>query len=338
MSAKKANIYDVAELAGVSHQTVSRVLNNHPSLKPATREKVEKAITKLQYRPNQAARQLVTSQSRMIGLLTSGSELFGPSSILKAMEREARTAGYSAISISVATESKDSWSDAISQLRSLNIDGIITIALPREIVNKVEKAISGAALVVVDTEPTKTSDVVNIDNVLGGKTATQKLIDLGHKDIVHISGPANAYEAQMRQRGYENAMHDNGLKVRILEGDWSISTGFELTEKIVNSGKLPTAFFCANDHLAIGVMKALHINNISVPGDVSVIGFDDIPEAAYLTPSLTTLRQDFDEVGRAAITKALSQLSGDSVKETIILEAKLIERNSTQALTSGKRK
>ena len=338
MSTKKANIYDVAELAGVSHQTVSRVLNNHPSLKPATREKVEKAIAKLNYRPNQAARQLVTSESKMIGILTSGSELFGPSSILKAMEREARGAGYSAIAISVETESKESWIDVIAQLRSLNIDGIITIALPREIVNKVEKAFTGTPLVVVDTEPAKGSDVVNIDNVSGGFMATQHLVDLGHKDILHITGPGLAYESNLRRKGYEDAMRANRLKERILEGDWSIETGFERAGKLADSKKLPTAFFCANDHLAVGVMKALLKRGVRIPEDVSVVGFDDIPEAAYLVPSLTTVRQEFNLVGKKAIDRVLEQLKGNNSPEITFLPLHLIERNSTQALKQGKRK
>jgi DNA-binding LacI/PurR family transcriptional regulator len=338
MSNKKANIYDVANLAGVSHQTVSRVLNNHPSLKPATREKVEKAIAKLNYRPNQAARQLVTSESKMIGILTSGSELFGPSSILKAMEREARSAGYSSIAISVETQSKESWIDVIAQLRSLNIDGIITIALPREIVNKVEKAFTGTPLVVVDTEPAKGSDVVNIDNVSGGFMATQHLIDLGHKNIAHITGPALAYEGNLRRQGYEEAMKQNGLKPRIIDGDWSIETGFNVAGKLVDEKKLPTAFFCANDHLAVGVMKALFKKGFKIPEDISIVGFDDIPEAAYLLPSLTTVRQEFNLVGKIAIDRVLNQLTGDKSREITFLPLNLLERNSTQALTHGKRK
>ena len=186
---KKANIYDVAELAGVSHQTVSRVLNNHPSLRPETREKVEKAIAKLNYRPNQAARQLVTSQSRMIGLLIANSELFGPAAILTEMEREARLSGYSIISIPVLPDSKESWLEGIEHLRNLEIDGVITIALPREMMSTVAKSLSGAVIVVVDTEPTKEFDVFNIDNKLGGKLATEHLIELGHKNILHVTGP-----------------------------------------------------------------------------------------------------------------------------------------------------
>lgn len=327
---KKANIYDVAALAGVSHQTVSRVLNNHASLRPETREKVERAIAKLEYRPNLAARQLVTSRSLMIGLLVTGSDLYGPSSILNAMEREARAAGYSVISFSVNPESRDSWQDGIEQLRRLNIDGVITIALPQKIIGDIEKSLTGVALVVVDTEPTKKIDVVNVDNVSGGEMATQHLIDLGHTLITHISGPVNAYEAQTRQIGYEAAMNRAGLSPNVVVGDWSIETGYKAVLSLLKKSKTPSAIFCANDHLAIGAMKALHELGHQVPVAMSIIGFDDLPESAYLIPSLTTIRQNFDRLGELAINRVLSQIQKSSQHETLMIKPQLIARSSTE--------
>ncbi|MGI9198264.1 MAG: LacI family DNA-binding transcriptional regulator [Candidatus Nanopelagicaceae bacterium] len=324
---KKANIYDVANLAGVSHQTVSRVLNNHPSLKPETKEKVEKAIAQLDYKPNQAARQLVTSKSRMIGILVVGSELYGPSAIKNAMEIEARKAGYTVVSISVLAHEPDSWREGIEQLRNLNIDGVITVALPRAIVSEIKKRLAGAELVVVDTEPSKESDVVNIDNQVGGRLATEHLIDLGHKEIVHITGPADAYESEMRKIGYEEAMKKAKLKVNIVQGDWSIDTGYEIGLKLAK--KVPSAIFCSNDHLALGLIKAFSQNKIQVPKDVSVIGFDNIPESKYLLPALTTIKQDFEELGRVAITKVLSQIKESTKAETVMIKPTLIQREST---------
>lgn len=335
---KKANIYDVAKLAGVSHQTVSRVLNNHLSLKPSTRMKVEAAIKELEYRPNQAARQLVTSESRIIGLLVTGSELYGPSSILNAMERETRMAGYSVISISIVQESRESWREGIEQLRRLNIDGVITIALPRELITEVENAVPSAVLVVVDTEPSKKFDVVNIDNLAGGKMATEYLIELGHSRIMHVTGPANAYEARMRRLGYEQAMKDASLTPQVVEGDWSIKTGFTVGKTLSSMKQRPTAIFCANDHLALGVLKAFSQQDLLIPGDLSLIGFDDIPESAYFTPSLTTVKQDFDELGKFAINKMLSQLKESTKLETLMIKPQLIVRDSAQQLKAGRRK
>ena len=338
MSTKKANIYDVADLAGFSHQTVSRVLNNHPSLKPETRAKVEQAIAKLEYRPNQAARQLVTSQSQLIGLLVSGTELFGPSGILKSIESEARTSGYSVITISVLARSRESWMGAIGQLRGLNIDGVITVAMPREVIDEVKAALPDAELVVVATEPSKNFEVINIDDLNGGLLATNHLIDQGHTKILHISGPVNQYESQMRKLGYERAMKKAGLKTQVLDGDWSISTGLELGEKIFSSKDLPTAIFCSNDHLSLGVIKAASHKGLRIPEDISLIGFDDIPEAQYLLPSLTTVKQDFIELGEIVIAKVLSNLKEKSKNETLFMQPKLIVRNSTTQLTAKKRK
>jgi DNA-binding LacI/PurR family transcriptional regulator len=334
---KKANIYDVAERAGVSHQTVSRVMNNHASVKPATREKVERAIIKLSYRPNPAARQLVTSQSRMIGLLVADLELYGPSSMLIAIEREARVTGYSVITIPVVRESRASWLGGIEHLKKLDIDGVITIALTKEVFPEIKKALRGVAIVGLQNEPSKDADVVNVDNLAGGKMATQYLIDLGHTEIVHISGPVKSYEANMRKLGYTQAMKGAGFKPVIEAGNWSMETGFEIGKKIFAGANIPTAIFCANDHLAIGVIKATS-KSLRVPNDLSLVGFDDVPESSYLTPSLTTVKQNFEDLGKIAINRILTQMKNPIKSEIFMTNASLIVSESTQPPKSGKKK
>lgn len=336
MTGRKANIYDVATKAEVSHQTVSRVLNNHPSVKPATREKVEAAIAELKYRPNQAARQLVTSRSQMIGILIAGTELYGPWAILNAMEREARIEGYSVISISVLPESPESWREGIEQLRNLDIDGVITIALSKQIIKEVEKSLASATIVIVDAEPSKKFDAVNIENFVGGKIATEHLISLGHKKIAHVTGPSDGYEGQQRRDGYEDAMRSAKLSVDVIEGDWSIETGYEAGKSIANRKEIPTAIFASNDHLALGLIKALGEEKLRVPQDVSIVGFDNIPEAAYLTPALTTVHQNFDELGKLAINRMLIQLKDPTTHEALTIPPQLIVRESTQQLKAGK--
>lgn len=338
MTPKKANIYDVATMAGVSHQTVSRVLNSHQSVKPETKEKVEKAIRKLNYHPNQAARMLVTSKSRMIGLLVAGSELYGPAATLKAMESRARDEGYSVISFSVIPESRESWREGIEQLRILNIDGVITISLPKGIIEEVQKILAGTALVVARTEPSKKFDSVNVNNEEGARIATEHLLELGHENILHITGPAHSYESQTRRLGYEKAMKKAGLTPTVIEGDWSIEAGFGIAKELVESQKIPTAIFCANDHLALGVIKALNQDGINVPADVSIVGFDDIPEAAYFLPSLTTINQDFNELGSTAVNRALLQIRETPESVDLFIEPTLVVRNSTAPLTPKKRK
>ena len=335
---KKANIYDVAKLAGVSHQTVSRVLNNHTSLKPETREKVEKAISELQYRPNQAARQLVTSRSRMIGILIAGTELYGPWAILNAMEREARLEGYSVISISVLPDSPESWREGIEQLRNLDIDGVITIALPNKIIKEVEKSLSTATIVIVDTEPNKKFDAVNIENYEGGKIATEHLISLGHRKITHVAGPFDGYEGQMRRNGYEEAMKSAKLKPDVIEGDWSIQSGYQAGLKISARREVPSAVFTTNDHQALGLIKALAENGISVPDDISIVAFDDIPEAAYFSPALTTVRQDFDQLGNLSIKRMLTQLREPAKSGAYTIKPELVVRESTKSIRKSKGK
>lgn len=333
---RKANIYDVAKLAGVSHQTVSRVLNNHSSLKPATRERVENAIAELHYRPNQAARQLVTSQSHIIGILIAGTELFGPWAILNAMKREARVAGYSIISVSISSDSPESWHEGIDQLHKLDIDGVICINLNHQIIKEVEKSLSSATIVIVDTEASKKFDTVNIENLNGGMMATEHLISLGHKKIVHLTGPSDGYEGQQRRFGYEKAMQKAKLKADVIEGDWSLETGYRIGNEIAARKTLPTAIFTGNDHLALGVIKALTENRIRVPQDMSIVGFDDIPEASYVSPALTSIRQDFDQLGNLAIGRMLIQLKTPTKHKAFTVPAELVVRESTQKLKVGK--
>ncbi|MEY4290685.1 MAG: hypothetical protein RL130_627, partial [Actinomycetota bacterium] len=180
-------------------------------------------------------------------------------------------------------------------------------------------------------------DVVNIDNIYGATIATQYLIDAGHTEILHVTGPENGYESVKRKLGYETTMKAAGLKTEVIVGDWSIARGFEVGVKVSKMKKRPTAIFCANDHLALGMIKAFSENSIDVPGDISIIGFDNIPEASYLIPALTTVGQNFDELGNNAIEKMLLQLRNSSMKEAVMIKPALVVRSSTQEIKSGKR-
>lgn len=334
---KKATIYDVAARAQVSHQTVSRVLNNHPSLKPATRQKVEKAIADLMYRPSQAARQLVTSKSDMIGMIVADTNLYGPTSIRNAMENETRNDGYTVTSVSFRQEDRDSWIEGVEHLKNINIDGLITVALPKAIVEEVAKRIPSALLVVVHSEPSSKFDVVNIDNEIGGQIATDHLIALGHKRIAHVSGPKDSYESAMRQSGYEASMKKAKLKTEIIRGDWSIESGYKLGLQIADMKDRPTAIFCANDHQSLGLLKAFSQKKVRVPEDLSLVGFDDIPESEFFSTALTTVKQDFDELGKIAVTRLLSQLKEKKKPILQLVEPTLVTRDSTQQLKAGKK-
>ena len=332
MSTKKANIYDVAKLAGVSHQTVSRVMNNHVSIRPATKERVLKAMKQLDYQPNLAARSLVTTKSNMLAFLIADTVLYGPVGMNNAMERHARHSGYLVVSLSVIPGDAESLNEALASLRVLQIEGLVTIALPPESVKLATESFPDIPMVSLDTYDIGNAHAVGIDNFEGGYRATKHLLDLGHTKILHVAGQFDSFEAQSRRKGYEKAMTDKKLKPDVIQGDWTADTGLKIGVDLNLGVGGYTAIFAANDYLALGLMKALRLRGIEVPRDISLIGFDDIPEATYLTPALTTMRQDFKGLGEAAMGMLLAELanSDPTTRENLIPE--IIVRESTSPL------
>lgn len=307
-SPKKPNIYHVAELAGVSHQTVSRVMNDHKSIRPATRERVLVAAAQLGYRPSQAARSLATSKNNILGFLVSDTGLFGPTGMLNAMERAARNAGYFVLSVAVDSTNKTSWQEGIEHLGKMAIEGMVVIALDGEAVALAVAALPNIPIVAIDTEDVGSQiTAVGIDNAEGAALATRHLIELGHKRILHVTGPANSVEAASRMAGYQSAMTAANLTPAFAQGDWSAATGYQIGASMDVSAQ--TAVFTANDHLALGLLKALGERGVSVPQQLSVVGFDDLPEGPYFVPALTTVRQDFNQLGEVAMGLLLDQLA-----------------------------
>lgn len=330
--AKRANIYDVAKLAGVSHQTVSRVLNGHQSIRPATKARVEAAAKELNYQPSMAARALVTKNTKMLGFLVGDTSLFGPAGWVNALERQARLAGYYAISIALKNDNPDSWADPIAHLRRLGVEGVVCIAIKRGAVEMVAAAYPNTPIVGVDTEDVAGVTTVGIDNYAGAKLATQHLIDLGHKSILHFAGPADSIEAQARLDGYSETMIAAGLKPNFIRGDWSSETGFRLGVNLNLELDNITAIFTANDHLALGLMKALRLRNIEMPGQVSIVGFDDMPEAPYFEPSLTTIIQEFNLIGEAAMEQLIYRVAGLRAPKIKATVPSLVVRESTRRI------
>jgi DNA-binding LacI/PurR family transcriptional regulator len=293
---------DVARLAGVSHQTVSRVINGQSNLRPATRLRVEEAIRQLGYRPNSAARALVTKRSATVGVIGSKSGFWGPSSVHRAIQAAGREAGYFVSSVNVHDLTRDAVSDAVDHLRDQRVEGIVLIAANDDAVEVARhQEVVGIPVVVVEGSLDKARWTVGVDQVAGAVLATQHLLDLGHADIVHVSGPLQWTEARGRLAGWQQAMHRAGLRPSPhIEGDWTAESGYRAGQALADRDDF-TAVFVANDQMALGLLRALWEAGRSVPGDVSVVGFDDIPEAAFLVPPLTTVRQDFTAVGHRAI-------------------------------------
>jgi DNA-binding LacI/PurR family transcriptional regulator len=333
VSAKKANIYDVAKLAGVSHQTVSRVMNNHTSIRPGTKDRVLAAMKELDYQPNLAARSLVTTKSNMLAFLSADTVLYGPVGMNNAMERHARHSGYLVVSLSVIPGDSESLNEALASLRVLQIEGLVTIALPPESVKLATEAFPDIPMVSLDTHDIGNAHAVGIDNFEGGYRATKHLLDLGHKKILHVAGQFDSFEAESRRQGYEKAMTDKKLKPEVIQGDWTADTGLKIGVDLNLGVGGYTAIFAANDYLALGLMKALRLRGIEVPRDISLVGFDDIPEATYLTPALTTMRQDFKGLGEAAMKMLLHELNHDDSTTVENLIPEIIVRESTAPLS-----
>jgi len=319
---------DVARLAGVSHQTVSRVINGSPSIRPETKAKVERAIAELGYRPNTAARALVTRRSGIVGIIGSNSGLYGPSSIQRSVQEAARAAGYFSSLVPLDEVTPDELHSALDHLTRQSVEAIVMIVGQEDALEVVHAASAGVPLIVVEGDLSGRGLTVGVDQVRGAQMATCHLIDLGHRVIEHVAGPLSYTEAKGRRAGYEATMREAGLTPgRLWEGDWTAESGYRIGRDLLRNREA-TAVFVANDQMAIGVMHAFAEAGVRVPDDVSIVGFDDIPEAAYLNPALTTVRQDFHVLGRRAIELVAKALEG-APADMPLLTPELIVRSST---------
>ena len=330
---RAAVITDVAKLAGVSHQTVSRVLNGSPQVRPATRERVLAAMQELDYHPNSAARTLATGRSRTLGVVSFDTTLYGPASTLYAIERAAHDAGYFITIMSLEALDRASVLSAVERLRMQGVDGILVIAPLEGSGDALVELPLDAPVVAVEAGPADALPVVAVDQVAGAALATRHLLELGHPTVVHIAGRPDFLEAAQRIDGWRATLEAAGADVPpVLVGDWSARSGYDLGRRLVREGGL-SAIFVANDQMALGVLRALHEAGLEIPRQVSVVGFDDIPEAQYYTPPLTTIRQDFSEIGRRSLGLLLEMMeSGGEVRESPALVApELVLRSSTAA-------
>jgi len=300
---------DVARLAGVSHQTVSRVLNEHPNVRPLTRERVLAAIRELAYRPNAAARTLVTRRTHTLGVITADTMLYGPTSMLYGFERAAHDAYFVSVA-SLPALDRRSMLDAVDRFLGQGIEGIIVIATVDTAVAALAHVPPEVPLVAVGCGTRASGSSVAIDNAAGGAAATRYLLGLGHASVYHVAGPLSCLDAKERVDGWRQAVREAGApEPAVLAGDWSAASGYELGGRLAAQPAL-TAVFCGNDTMALGVIRAMSERGLRVPNDVSVIGFDDVPEAGYYLPPLTTVRQDFGVLGRQALSTLVDRMSG----------------------------
>lgn len=326
---RAAAMTDVARLAGVSHQTVSRVLNAHPNVKPQTKLRVLAAMNELGYRPNRAARALATGRSQTVGVVAQNSTLYGPASLLAAFEHEASDAGLSVGVASVRELDRASITSAVERHLDQRVAGIVIIAPVETAADAIASIPSDVPLVAIDGDPDSSTSLVTVDQGLGATLATQCLLDAGHETVWHVAGPPNWFDSRGRLDGWRRTLMAAGADVPPhVTADWSPASGYAAGQMLARMTEV-TAIFAANDHLALGIMKAMRERGRRVPEDVSIIGFDDIPEAPYFVPPLTTVRPDFDEVARASLTLLQQQITGESDGSgRITIAPQLITRDS----------
>jgi DNA-binding LacI/PurR family transcriptional regulator len=324
---------DVAKLAGVSLQTVSRVINDSPHVRAATRKRVEDAMRKLEYRPNSVARALVTGRSKTLGVVSFDTTLFGPASTLFGIERAAHDAGYFVSIVSMRSLTRSSVLSAVERLRAQGVDGILVIAPQESATQALLHLPEDVPVVAAEAGPDESVPLVAVDQVEGARLATAHLLDLGHRTVWHISGPLDWLEAQHRVNGWRSTLEAAGAAPPpVLVGDWSAHAGHELGRELAANRDV-TAVFVANDQMALGVLRSLHEAGRRIPGNISIVGFDDIPEAGYFTPPLTTVRQNFNEMGRRSLLLLLEQIESGvrtPTRETVAPE--LVVRASTAAI------
>jgi DNA-binding LacI/PurR family transcriptional regulator len=322
-----ASIRDVARVAGVSRQTVSRVINHHPSLRPETRQRVQAVIDELRYRPNLVARALGSNSSRTIGVLASQRTQYGPAAAIQGIERAAQDAGYLVNTTNLVSSDPAAIRDALTLQVDHMVDGIVVIAPQIRTLNLLEELASDIPYVMLHTRESGDPHELFVDQLAGARAATRHLIELGHRDIVHVAGPQEWIEADARMQGFLIEMVDADMPVTPpILGDWSAAFGYHAGRELARMRDF-TAVFSSNDQMALGLIHAFRSVGLDVPGDVSIVGFDDIPEAAHFWPPLTTVRQDFEELGRRCVARLLG--TSDQIGP-LPLAPQLIVRESTR--------
>jgi DNA-binding LacI/PurR family transcriptional regulator len=333
VTGKKATLKSVAALSGVSYQTVSRVINGMPDVSDSTRRRVKRAMRKLGFRPNMSARQLRSRRSTTVGFVTFATGYYGPSNVLASSEQCVKELGLSFMFRGIVEESIDEIRRAVDDLCGQQVCGIL-IHLPLQVdLHDLQDICQNVPLVAVDSDfGFKTASVL-IDNELGSRIATKHLIDLDHKKIAYVQGPPGWRASKQRYVGWHEELKAARLEPGpLVQGDWSAGSGYGAAKSLLAQswGKF-TALVAANDQMALGAIRAFQESGLRIPEDISIVGFDDVPEAAFFGPPLSTIKQDFAALGKLSAHCLVEQLKG--VENGIVtIQPTFIERKSTRAI------
>lgn len=328
---QRPSIYDVAHRAGVSHQTVSRVTNEHPWVRESTRKRVLQAIEEMNYTPNSVARALANRRTRRINVLVGGSTQDGPGSILRELKKAAREVGYAVSAFSIGDDDASQMDSGVMELVTQGVDALCVIAPRESSLDLLRQQTTGLPTIVIKAEADAAWHTVGVDQREGARLAVRHLIGLGHRRIAHLAGPMDWFDARERMEGWRECLSEAGLpEGPIIIGDWTSDFGFEFGTSFDLADT--TAVFAANDQIALGVIHGLHGRGIRVPEDVNVVGFDDLSDARHFLPPLTTVRQNFAELGELALQQLIAAIEGDTDPSHDTIQPKLIVRESTTAV------
>lgn len=322
---------DVAVRAGVSQKTVSRVVNHAPYVRPDVRARVDRAIAELGYRPNVAAQALARERTHTIGVLALGTPLFGPSRRVFSLEHEARRKGYTIALTSLPDLSTASVAEGIDVLLARGVEGLV-VEVPTHLIDVDPAQLAGLPVVTsagrIPGLPRQS--VIDIDQAAICRRLTHFLLDLGHETVFHLAGPRDWDAAAKRRDGWRWALQEAGRRVpRVRYGDWSARSGYHHGRELAARSDV-TAVFAANDQMAMGLLRAFAEAGMSVPGDVSVAGFDDVPEAEFQMVPLTTVAVDAEDAAARILAELMQMIEGGRpTSEPITLAADLVVRRST---------
>ncbi len=327
---KPVTLYDVADHAGVSYQTVSRVVNQASHVSAKTRHKVEAAMAELNYIPNRLAQQLAGKQTPLIGVATANLALHAPSQIVAAIKSRADQSGASVVIAMVERNGIDACKAAVHNLLSQRVTGlIINYPLDEEEAIAVAATCGAVPVLFLDVgEQTPVNSII-FSHDDGARLGVEHLVQRGHQRIALLSGPRTSVSARLRHAGWQKYLaHYQRPPIAEMEGDWSAMSGFHQTMQMLNGGTLPTAILVANDQMALGAMRAISESGLRVAADISVIGYDDTEDSACYLPPLTTIRQDFPLLGKTSVETLLQLSQGESPSGNLRLPVTLIERKT----------
>ena len=334
-------------MAGVSTQTVSRVINERPDVSPETRKRVQEVIKALSYQPSALARSLISQRSHTLGVATAGLKHIGPSRTLSGITAAAEEAGYSILLKELPSYDTEDITPIFQAFLARHVDGIIW-AVPevgenRTWVNNPPADIE-VPLVYITMEPRENLSVVSVDNYLGGRMAMSHLLEQGYHKIGHVCGPLDWWEARQRVAAWKDTLTEHGLAAQdeqCVEGNWSSASGALAIEKLFDQYPELDAIFVANDQMALGVLQFFAERKTRIPEDIGIVGFDNIAESAFFSPALTTVQQDQHKVAKVAVAEVIKIIESgwqelEPVRpKSIILPPTLIVRQSSLRAPEG---